>query len=237
MAVELFDEGRLWYFDALSGERDGSFYAPYTPAARQQLSRDKLRQELEIFGRSLAGTPTNTAPERPERDLVALIDSGIITNHPLLRPRIVASRDFTQEGIEDHWGHGTMRALMTLWSQPTARFLIAKVVGRNPGERKALIAALDWTVEAGAGVLWLALGEYNIFCRGGCPLCRAATRATDAGCVVIAAPGNRPGRVACPAKARGVTPTVATPYHMKKPADYLDRVSRLRKIPNYFEPS
>jgi len=205
----------LFYLEALRGQPHGVFYAPYQPGIHARLTSPAVPHRSDV----------------PDRDTVALIDSGVVTSHPLLRTRIIAAQDFTGEGLEDTWGHGTMRALRTLASQPAARLIIAKVVGRRPGGRRELIEALDWAAAAGAGVLWLALGEFNWWCRGWCALCRAAAKVADSDRVVIAAPGNRAGQTACPAKARGVVPTVPTPYHLRRPKDYLDRLARLATVP------
>src|SRR5687768_6490058 len=55
------------------------------------------------------GPPENT--EMPHWVKVAVIDSGIDTNHPQLRHLVVKQKDFTGEGLQDELGHGTRVAL------------------------------------------------------------------------------------------------------------------------------
>lgn len=232
MPVKTFDDEQLFYADAVLGRKNGVFYAPYLPGSRLRLHG--LSSEQGEF-LDIAEHLYESVADLPDRDLIGLLDSGVAEDHPLLRPRISMSRDFTGEGIADASGHGTMRALKSLVTHPTARFLVAKVVGTTPGNRKALIEALKWAIDQGAGALYLALGEYNLCCRGTCPMCQAAQAAVDGHRVMIVAPGNRKGRIACPAKAMGVTPTLTTAWHDSRRLYAVERRADLTTIPARFE--
>jgi hypothetical protein len=235
MAIETFDEGELWYF--LYGGKTDSYFAPYQRGNDRHLDDEEVRRRARPPQLRDTVLQPSIHPESNALDfeLAAILDSGVDLNHPLLRSRIEEWKDFTGEGPEDVNGHGTFRALITLHKQPTARLVVAKVFGKHFREREGIISALAWAKKKGAGVAWLALGEYNASCQGDCPLCRAARDAADFGCVVLASPGNRVDAVACPSKARGVVPFVTTEYHLRDPFDLLDRLQRVKRIPNYFE--
>lgn len=239
MAVKTFDDDQRSYYHAVRGLRTGIYYAPYLPTSRLRLQHDNsvgfssFDDEFPSL-LDIGDFLYDRTADLPNRDLVAIVDAGVAVEHPLLRPRIVACQDFSGESNEDRSGHGTMRALQALNHQPTARFLVAKVVGTRPGTRQSLVDAIHWAIEQEAGVFYLALGEYNLLCRGGCRLCRAVREAVETHRVVIAAPGNRRHRVACPAKARGVTSTVATRWHRRRMLFGVTQKADLSTIPAYF---
>ena len=49
---------------------------------------------------------------------VAVIDTGVLSNHPMIRQSLIDFKDFTGEGAEDLSGHGTMVALIMLANSP-----------------------------------------------------------------------------------------------------------------------
>jgi hypothetical protein len=99
---------------------------------------------------------------------MAIIDSGVMKNHPQITGLIVGEKDFTGEGIEDKNGHGTLVALKALetnakiseatkndFSMP---LLIAKVADKNGKiEERNVIEAIKWSVDNGAKVINLSL--------------------------------------------------------------------------------
>src|SRR3954447_15203278 len=122
--------------------------------------------------------------------IVAIVDSGLLSDHPLIRSRIVDAVDFTGEGVEDTYGHGTLVALNLLARFPVEAapdLLNVKVIysdGRSGPEE--LIAGLDWIaaykrqhsdclIEAN---LSLGYERHRLFrsagCDGRCNVCAAA---------------------------------------------------------------
>lgn len=82
----------------------------------------------------------------PRSPVVALIDSGILPDHPLLAGRVLEAVDMTGEGIEDRSGHGTIQAIRQIWHEPRARLVIVKAFG-GPEQRptmKSFARALDY---------------------------------------------------------------------------------------------
>jgi subtilisin family serine protease len=104
-------------------------------------------RQLLYRGAAAGGAPAANAVS------IALIDSGVATQHPQLQGYIAASADFTGEGPEDVLGHGTALALIAVFEETSsrARLLTAKVADRSGSVREpALLQAIDWAVNRGA---------------------------------------------------------------------------------------
>ena len=153
-------------------------------------------------------------PHDPSQ-LVAILDTGVLAGHPLLRDCLHEVVDFTGEGGEDRNGHGTLVTLLArlmMPGVPRRKFVVLKCVGADGrGAQANLIRALGWmqafnrrgtarivTANISLGVYnrkWLVLG-----CDGTCALCRAAVE-TAKEIVLSVAAGNVAGKTACPARA------------------------------------
>jgi len=119
----------------------------------------------------VAGVPNVALPRGKNAIRFAVIDSGVLLDHPQLRGLIVATRDFSGEGISDRDGHGTVDAIIATMAQALVEpekkesdfeFLIAKVTRTKDGKtapmRSAVIAAIKWAAENKAKVVNLSLG-------------------------------------------------------------------------------
>lgn len=153
-----------------------------------------------------------------ESAVVAIVDSGLMSEHPWIAGQIDPSRthDCTAEGtVEDLCGHGTLVALLFLSTTPAPPKLInVKVTEADGrGSTKTLRCGLAWltayqrahpnqrvTANMSVGVFRTTLFGLRP-CRGRCSVCRAAIRTARAGVTIVAAAGNTPGRTACPATA------------------------------------
>ncbi|QWF23666.1 S8 family peptidase [Nocardioides sp. LMS-CY] len=121
----------------------------------------------------LAVAPSSTAP------ILAVIDSGIRSAHPLLAPAVIAA-EAVGEGIADggdESGHGTLVASLGLYGSleeplatrspvvPAGRLLSVRVLDRNdrfPDDQAwpdLLLEAMTVAAEAGARVINLSLGD------------------------------------------------------------------------------
>ncbi len=142
---------------------------------------------------------------------IAIIDSGIDTNHNILKPggvsHVVHSQDFTGDTITgDTYGHGTFVASLAAGSSafaggaytgvaPGANLLSLRVLDDNgAGTSSNLISAIDWCVTYkdtyNIRVINMSLGTPAVDSYQFDPLCLAARRAHDAGIVVVCAAGN-----------------------------------------------
>lgn len=189
--------------------------------------------EVPLFrpGRGVAG---------PDFPLVAIVDSGVLSHHPIIKDSLRESVDFTGEGPEDLLGHGTVVTLIYLGTVPAgAPIVSAKALDRRGmGTTRNLIKAIDWAVKKGAKVINVSAGVY-LTCTtvreqgaegaqsaDSCeatPICQVVTNAARSDALVVAAVGNKPGRIACPACCRAALAVGASvgeavaPYSGKLP--------------------
>jgi hypothetical protein len=138
-------------------------------------------------------------PNAGKGTVAAVIDTGLLSKHPVIRARLIDAVDFTGEGVEDENGHGTMVALILLRAVPDASLIDVKALKRDgTSSAEDLLKALRWVRIT---VVNLSAGVYRPDCRGHCSICEAARRVVAAGKSVSVAAGNLPGITACPAKA------------------------------------
>jgi|GEM_PF-5920269 len=100
---------------------------------------------------------------------VAVIDSGIDHMHPELAGKVVAFKDFTDEGRGDYCGHGSHCAGIiaaqnagghgVLGIAPGVELLDAKVLDEDgTGDTTSIAAAVRWAADNGARVISMSLG-------------------------------------------------------------------------------
>jgi subtilisin family serine protease len=136
----------------------------------------------------------------------AMLDTGMMLQHPMIKRNLQESIDLTGEGAEDLNGHGTSTTMKLLLTAPDTTLVNIKVVGADGrGEEKNLVRGIEVAVEKGVTAINMSLGVYHkkwgIWdCNGDCPVCLAAKKAAIAGVMITAAAGNEPGKTSCPAK-------------------------------------
>ncbi|MBS3115712.1 S8 family serine peptidase, partial [Candidatus Woesearchaeota archaeon] len=114
---------------------------------------------------------------------VAVLDTGIYSDN------VVASADFTGEGINDDNGHGTKIAEIILAMAPDAELINAKVLDKNGlGSEASVIAGINYAVEQNADIISLSLG--GLFDDLNSPLVSAVEDAVSKGITVVVASGN-----------------------------------------------
>lgn len=137
---------------------------------------------------------------------IAVVDSGLMLDHPLIKRNLIKSVDFTGEGPQDSIGHGTLVALIILARMPKTPLFNVKVINSDGrASEDNIIKGIKWSVAEGAEIINLSVGVYREKyglpeCKGDCELCRAAEDATKDGVIICAAAGNEPGVTCCPAK-------------------------------------
>jgi tetratricopeptide (TPR) repeat protein len=150
---------------------------------------------------------------------VAILDSGIMHSHPLLKDVTIVDQDFTGEGPEDRNGHGTFVTLTYLAGVsiacgdtqrlPKPRILNIKVLRKDGrGDRNDVKNGMQWAVDHGAKILNMSLGLPQSHYPDVCAL--ATKLIKEHSIAIIAAAGNDPGIPMCPAMAEGVISAGAT---------------------------
>ncbi len=131
---------------------------------------------------------------------VAIVDSGIETEHPELTGKVVESVEARIEGNRvvfdpstegDSAGHGTACAGIIGRIAPDAKFASIKVLGAGGlGDGQVFLAGLEYAIKKKYKVINLSLGttKPQFFS----PLHDMLDRAYQAGCIVVAAANNLP---------------------------------------------
>lgn len=138
---------------------------------------------------------------------IALLDSGVDLQHPLLKPNLGPGFNLLEPGRPpvDDSGHGTHIAGLIVaqrtWAPvigvaPRARLHPVKILAKSGrGQLSDLIRGIGWAVDQGIPLINLSAGVPD----PSDSLTRAVRAATAAGTLVIAAAGNGGGSVGYPA--------------------------------------
>ncbi|MFZ3595613.1 S8 family peptidase [Streptomyces sp. BH104] len=137
--------------------------------------------------------------------VIAVVDSGVATDHPDLKGRLVDGHDFVDgdDDPKDLNGHGTHvsgiaaahtdNGVGVAGGAPGAKIMPVRVLGANgSGSNGNITKGIVWAADHGADVINLSLGEGVLMTKllqGGI-LNQAIQHAHDKGAVVVAAAGN-----------------------------------------------
>lgn len=112
-------------------------------------------ERTELFELQDVETLTDPEPPDPDAPVVGVIDSGVLSGHPLLEPAVVEASalhpEFAGQG-EDASGHGTMVAGLTLYGNVLAA---ARVGEFEPEFWLASVRVLGPDAEVPASVNWV----------------------------------------------------------------------------------
>lgn len=158
---------------------------------------------MESFDATMSGyfKPRHNWREATGRGVtVAIIDSGIETDHPDIEGKTIESVEARVDGNRvvfdtstagDSAGHGTACAGIIARIAPDARFASIKVLGAGGlGDGQVFLAGLEYAIKQRYKVINLSLGttKPQFFA----PLHDMLDRAYQAGCIVVAAANNLP---------------------------------------------
>jgi serine protease AprX len=195
-------------------------------AAFEHLSGDlPVRSAMSVSNRSTAADQTRAGtsgllgligsiPAVTGKGIgIALLDSGIASNHKALSGRVVKRIDFVGDGSAklDPFGHATHIAGLIAGNAsapvgitktytggiaPGAQLVDVRVLGADgTGLTSDVIDGIDWVIRNktlyNIRIINLSLGHAVMESASTDPLCLAVKRAVDAGIVVIASSGNR----------------------------------------------
>jgi len=162
---------------------------------KNQHTKEQAAERIDWAG-AILGIPAIWQQTQGVGVRVAILDTGIDTDHPDLEAAIVASEDFTGDGIEDVNGHGThcagvvgarLNGVGFVGVAPQSELLIAKVLGNDGRGASAWIAdGIYWAVDNKADIISMSLGAS----RSSSVIYQAIQYALFHGVVVICAAGN-----------------------------------------------
>lgn len=156
-----------------------------------------IRSEVVDWSLDLLGIPQLWKCTKGNGIKVAILDTGVVMEHPDLVNAVADHIDFTgsSSGINDVVGHGTAVCGIVgarennsgvIGVAPCCSILMAKVLGDDGcSDHKPIVAGLKWAVERGANVICMSFGTTEDIRQ----LHREITRAAKS-CVLIAAAGN-----------------------------------------------
>jgi len=169
---------------------------------------------------------------------ISVIDSGMNTADPSLGYFIKGEKDFTEEGMFDSVGHGTIVTKIIKTIALESNLLNAKVVDMS---RKAdeinIMAALEWSFNKKANIINVSLGIPRK-CKGNCPLCMLTNKIIEKGGMVVASAGNsgpKMGSITCPGNAEKAI-TVGSIDKENKIATFSSRGSKENNKPDFVAP-
>ena len=156
------------------------------PNAEKQCCIPKFKLHKEIFTENQLDSEAKEMPERVnwagsilnipdvwrltqgEGVKIAILDTGIDTDHQDLADAIIETKDFTGDGIEDENGHGThcagivgarLNGVGFVGVAPKSQLMIGKVLDNNGSGAYSWISdGIYWAVESGADVISMSLG-------------------------------------------------------------------------------
>ncbi|MFB7255030.1 S8 family peptidase [Streptomyces nojiriensis] len=162
----------------------------------------KVQANLERSTKQVAATAAWAAGYDGKGTKVAVLDTGTDLDHPDLRGRVTASKNFTDSDTDaDRQGHGT-HTISTVGGSgaesggarkgvaPGAGLLSGKVLNDGGyGLDSWIIAGMEWAVDAKADVVSMSLGDPS---QTACddPLAAAAERLSQQGPLFVVAAGN-----------------------------------------------
>jgi subtilisin family serine protease len=151
----------------------------------------------------------------PGPTTMAVVDTGVCLEHPLLRDRVIDQVDVTGSGVEDRHGHGTTVAAIIAATTPSVRIISVKALDDDgQGTIPTLCLGLREAARrlGPGGTINLSAGRRDPSCRGTCALCATVTDLQDTqNALVVCAAGNEPGVTYCPAQV-GIAVSTDAPW-------------------------
>ena len=143
---------------------------------------------------------------------IAILDTGILSDHPIFKRYIKEYIDFTGEGITDGNGHGSLVTWLYLVrgeraiTEADAGLYICKILTSDGlGTEENIIKGIKWAQSKNVRFINLSAGIDNKrwfglrACDGSCEVCKTAYSLKDENIMLFAAAGNNVATV-CPAK-------------------------------------
>jgi len=176
----------------------------------------------------------------------AILDSGVLPEHPFLKDRLEAMEDFTGHGPKDRIGHGTLVAVNYAMAAPDASILSGKVFENDDAPLSdhinRIAQGVNWAVDKGATGINISLGlemrKEDLSKEPGCSqavknVCEAIERAIQSNIsICVAAGANFPAD--CHELILVVGVSAPTKQSQKHKTSYAKDVPPI--VTNFYEP-
>lgn len=193
--------------------------------AKKLVAKDILMEELELSEEDFEAewpaiwSRLHKVPSTREGFIAtfAILDTGLMHDHPFIRGCIENEVDFTGEGVEDLNGHGTICTLIAhpiIFKPRLINIKVADAEGRGSPEN--LVKGIQWLAEYSREhpqekiIANISLGVYSkkwgiLDCQGDCNVCQAVIEAAkltqeNIFLMFMIAAGNKAGVPTCPGK-------------------------------------
>ncbi|MDM8556813.1 S8 family serine peptidase [Desulfococcaceae bacterium HSG7] len=157
-------------------DKNAPFGLPYFRVHKTISSAKEYKEEVELtpdranWAKLLLGVPDVWQETKGKGIKVAVLDTGIDTDHPDLKDAIVKTENFTDDdSVEDTNGHGThcagiigarFNSKLFIGVAPECELMIGKVFNAKNSTTNDWIAnAVDWAVASGADIISMSLGS------------------------------------------------------------------------------
>ena len=95
--------------------------------------------------RALHSIPPNESPRAGDPPMVVVVDTGLDPTHPVFADTTVRCEDFTGDGPQDGFGHGTAVAGQIARIAPEATIVSLRVLSANgSGSMSDILSAYEW---------------------------------------------------------------------------------------------
>lgn len=198
------DGGRDKMIEHFEPDRQGKYRVPILTSSQKEYDNS-----LKLIESCKEELDPNTQPTYT----CAVLDTGILLDHPVFKRYIKNYIDFTGEGITDLNGHGSMvtwQLLVTsgerpLFNRDIGLYICKILTADGVGTKENIIKGLKWAEEQNVRMINLSAGIDNrkwfglSECKGTCDVCETAYHLKEKKIIIAAAAGND-GKTVCPAK-------------------------------------
>lgn len=119
-----------WGLSSLYNKEKGVWFVPWMPEAAFP-NLGVVTQALAYGFHASRYLETGGADFKKMETVPAIIDTGVLVDHPLLKGHVIDTQDFTGEGPEDRLGHGTHMAIRYLFGNPFGQLISIKVKSKR----------------------------------------------------------------------------------------------------------
>lgn len=122
---------------------------------------------------------------------VAVLDSGIRSDHPFIEGSVIKKYSVVEGDLEDSYGHGTHITGILLAVAPNVNIINIKILDDNGNTALSNIAkGIEIAIDMGAQIINISAGAPTSQCSDNHPLARLINKVSQEGFHIIGAGGN-----------------------------------------------